>query len=100
MSQKTPPMTRRVRLTPGPVRVTHAPQLGPSVKVERHSRLTLMLSVLDGSGVGVRIETLPGESAHDSEPTNWLDLGAFGPVGRSATEPRFFHLATVFGFIP
>jgi len=24
----------------------------------------------------------------------------FGPVGRSATERRFFHLATVFGLIP
>jgi len=25
-----------------------------------------------------------------------LDFGVCGPVGRSATEPRFFHLATVF----
>ena len=25
-----------------------------------------------------------------------VDLGAFGLVGRSTTEPRFFHLATVF----
>jgi hypothetical protein len=26
--------------------------------------------------------------------------GCCGPVGRSATELRFFHLATVFGLIP
>ena len=25
-----------------------------------------------------------------------VDLGAVGPVGRSAAEVRFFHLATVF----
>ena len=29
-----------------------------------------------------------------------VDLGSFGPVGRSATEVRFFHLATVFWLIP
>ena len=29
-----------------------------------------------------------------------VDLASFGPVGTSATEPRFFHLATVFGLIP
>jgi hypothetical protein len=28
------------------------------------------------------------------------DLGAFGPFGRSATEARFFHLATVFWLTP
>jgi hypothetical protein len=28
------------------------------------------------------------------------DFGSFGPVGRSATEVRFFHFATVFGLIP
>jgi hypothetical protein len=27
-------------------------------------------------------------------------FGSRGPVGRSATEPRFFHLATVFGLMP
>ena len=26
-----------------------------------------------------------------------VDLGSRGPVGRSATEPRFFHFATVLG---
>jgi hypothetical protein len=25
-----------------------------------------------------------------------VDFGSFGPVGRSATELRFFHFATVF----
>jgi hypothetical protein len=29
-----------------------------------------------------------------------VDLGSFGPVGRSETELRLFHLATVFGLIP
>lgn len=29
-----------------------------------------------------------------------VDLGSRGPVGRSATELRFLHLATVFGLIP
>ena len=29
-----------------------------------------------------------------------VDLAAFGPVGRSATEERCRHLATVFGLIP
>ena len=29
-----------------------------------------------------------------------VDLGSRGPVGRSATEPRFFHFATVLGLMP
>jgi hypothetical protein len=29
-----------------------------------------------------------------------VDVGSLGPVGKSATELRFFHLATVFGLIP
>jgi hypothetical protein len=29
-----------------------------------------------------------------------VDLGSFGPVGRSATEVRLFHFATVFWLIP
>jgi hypothetical protein len=29
-----------------------------------------------------------------------LDFGSFGPVRRSSTELRVFHLATVFGLIP
>ncbi len=29
-----------------------------------------------------------------------VDLVSLGPVGRSATELRFFHLATVFGLMP
>lgn len=29
-----------------------------------------------------------------------VEAGFFGPVGRSATEVRFFHFATVFWLIP
>jgi hypothetical protein len=29
-----------------------------------------------------------------------VDLGSFGPVLRSATAVRFFHLATVLGLMP
>jgi hypothetical protein len=29
-----------------------------------------------------------------------VDLGFFGPVGRSETEVRALHLATVFGLTP
>ena len=29
-----------------------------------------------------------------------IDLGSFGPLGRSETEVRAFHLATVFEFTP
>ena len=29
-----------------------------------------------------------------------VDFASFGPVGRSAVEVRFFHLATVFWLIP
>ena len=28
------------------------------------------------------------------------DFGSFGPVGKSATDVRFFHLATVFWLMP
>jgi hypothetical protein len=31
-----------------------------------------------------------------SSTESTVDLGSFGPVGRSATEDRFRHLATVF----
>jgi hypothetical protein len=29
-----------------------------------------------------------------------VDFGFLGPVGKSATEVRFFHVATVFWLIP
>ena len=29
-----------------------------------------------------------------------VEAASLGPVGRSATDPRFFHFATVFGLIP
>lgn len=35
-----------------------------------------------------------------SSTVRTVDRGSFGPVGRSATEVRFFHLATVFWLIP
>jgi len=31
-----------------------------------------------------------------SSTVSTVDFGSLGPVGRSATEVRFFHLATVF----
>lgn len=35
-----------------------------------------------------------------SSSDNIVDLGSRGPVGKSATDGRFFHLATVFWLIP
>jgi hypothetical protein len=35
-----------------------------------------------------------------SSTDSTVDFGSFGPVGRSATELRFFHFATVFWLIP
>jgi hypothetical protein len=35
-----------------------------------------------------------------SSTDNTVERGAFGPVGRSATEARFFHFAAVFWLIP
>ena len=38
--------------------------------------------------------------ATSSSTDRTVDLASLGPVGRSATEPRFFHLATVYGLMP
>jgi hypothetical protein len=38
--------------------------------------------------------------AASSSIDSTVDFGSFGPVGRSVTELRFFHLATVFWLIP
>ena len=35
-----------------------------------------------------------------SSPDRTVDFGSVGPVGISATEVRFFHLATVFWLMP
>jgi hypothetical protein len=35
-----------------------------------------------------------------SSPDRTVDFGALGPIGRSATEVRFFHFATVFWLMP
>jgi hypothetical protein len=35
-----------------------------------------------------------------SSSDSTVELGCFGPVGRSAMELRFRHLATVFGLMP
>ena len=43
-----------------------------------------------------RKATMTASSSTDST----VDAASFGPVGRSATEVRFLHLATVFGLIP
>ena len=40
--------------------------------------------------------TITASSSTDST----VDLACLGPVGRSATEDRFFHLETVFWLIP
>lgn len=37
---------------------------------------------------------------HVSSTVRTVDFGSFGPVRRSSTELRAFHLATVFGLIP
>jgi hypothetical protein len=43
-----------------------------------------------------RKATIIASSSTDST----VDFGSLGPVGRSAVEVRFFHLATVFWLIP
>ncbi len=35
-----------------------------------------------------------------SSTVRTVELASFGPVGRSATVVRFFHLATVLGLMP
>jgi hypothetical protein len=35
-----------------------------------------------------------------SSPDRMLECGCFGPVGRSLTDCRFFHLVTVLGLMP
>ncbi len=43
---------------------------------------------------------LTGESVASSSAVRTVDFGSFGPAGRSATEVRLRHLATVFWLIP
>jgi len=72
--------SQTIRLTPGPVRVTHAPHVGSAVAVEPHSRFSLLLRVLEGCGFGVRLETLaPASGDEEGELEHWVDIGAFGP---------------------
>ena len=49
-----------------------------------------------GSKVCLRNATTTASSSADRT----VDLGCLGPVGRSETEARAFHLATVFGLTP
>jgi hypothetical protein len=43
----------------------------------------------------------PHSSLHYRPPAEkTVDFGSFGLVGRSAKDPRAFHLAIVFGFTP
>jgi len=35
-----------------------------------------------------------------SSTDSTVDFATLGPVGKSATKPRFFHFATVLGLIP
>jgi hypothetical protein len=63
--------------------------------------------VRDGRLQGVqavveRQHNMPSEGDNDasSSTDRTVDPGSFGPVGRSETEVRAFHLATVFGLTP
>lgn len=49
-----------------------------------------------------RQQRVAAESDNDrsSSIESTVDLGSFGPVGRSETEARLFHFATVFWFDP
>jgi hypothetical protein len=49
-----------------------------------------------GQALGAERGTMIASSSIDST----VDFGSRAPVGRSATEPRFFQLATVFRLIP
>jgi hypothetical protein len=49
----------------------------------------------NATSVCLRKATMMASSSSDK----LVDFGSFGPVERSATEPRFFHFATVFGLI-
>ena len=47
-----------------------------------------------------RQQSMPSECNDDGLFRLLTGLGSFGPVGRSETEDRAFHLATVFGLTP
>jgi len=49
-----------------------------------------------------RQQSMPSKGNDDGlfPPDRTVDLGSFGPVGRSETEVRAFHLAIVFGLTP
>ena len=49
-----------------------------------------------GKSVCLRKATMIASSSIEST----VDFASFGPVFKSATEPRFFHLATVLGLMP
>src|ERR1700733_4473364 len=48
------------------------------------------------SSSGSRVCLRKATTTASSSPDRTVDLGAFGPVGRSETEVRAFHLAMVF----
>jgi len=46
------------------------------------------------------LQKIHGLSTASSSVVSTVDFGFLGPVGKSATEVRFFHFATVFWLIP
>ena len=47
-----------------------------------------------------RVTTERDDDGLSSSTDSVVEVGALGPVGRSATEVRAFHLAIVFGLTP
>ncbi len=62
----------------------------------RQARLKGIQASSSGSSVCLREATTIASSSSDST----VDRASFGPVGRSATDVRRFHLAIVFWLIP
>jgi hypothetical protein len=58
----------------------------------RDDRLQCIETIISGSSVCFRKATMIASSSTD----NTVDFASFGPVGRSTTLSRAFHLATVF----
>ena len=61
----------------------------------RDGRLKRVQAVVQRRSVCLRKATITASSSM----LRTVEAASLGPVGRSATDPRFFHLATVFGLI-
>ena len=62
----------------------------------RNGRLKRMETVVQRQQRMLRKATMIASSSNDRT----VEWASFGPVGRSATEDRFFHFATVFWLKP